>query len=328
MINLTSEASGMDYSGRLLEILFRAVRGEELSIKKIADAYGVSIKSVSRDIAKIKAFLADNRELVGHAELEYDYTAKAYRLVSDEFLTDKEMFAVAKVILGVRAFSEMDAAGLVNKFKKFTTVKDRKMLDIIVRKELYHYTEIKHDCDNVIDVLWKLVNILNNKREITIRYYRIDRTLMERRVQPVSLVFMEFYFYMIAYYPGKYDEPRYFRVDRIKDITEHRKTFDSVRIPDFDEGMLRKRCQFMFYGKLRKIRFLFTGLSVQAILDRLPTARIVERKRGHFIIEAETHGDGIKLFLLSQGSWVKALDPPEFVFEIKAEIEKMLKMYD
>jgi len=303
------------------------MRGEEISVKKIAEAYGVSTKSVSRDIAKVKAFLAENREMTKHAELVYDYSAKAYRLTSDEFLSDKEMFAVAKIILGTRALSGMDAAGLIEKIKKFTTIKDRRMLDEIVRKELYHYTEIKHDCNNLIENVWRLIKILHDKREITIRYNKINRSVSEVRIQPASLVFMEYYFYLIAYYPDQYEEPRYFRIDRIKNIVEHRVRFDAHIIPDFDEGLLRKRCQFMFYGKLRRVRFLFSGLSVQAILDRLPTAKIIERKKGAYILEAEAHCDGIKMFLLSQGAWVKVLGPPEFAEEMAAEIEKMKKLY-
>jgi hypothetical protein len=100
---------------------------------------------------------------------------------------------------------------------------------------------------------------------------------------------MEYYFYMIAFYPDKYDEPRYFRIDRITDIVEHRQTFDISKIPDFDEGLLRKRCQFMFYGKLRRIRFEYTGPSLQAILDRLPTAKVIEKKRnGLFLTQKFT----------------------------------------
>jgi len=238
------------------------------------------------------------------------------------------MFAVAKVILGSRVFSEMDAVELIGKFKRFTTIKDRKLLDNIVRKELYHYSEIKHDCENMTETLWRLITAIDSKQEITVHYYKMDRTFAEKRVQPVSIVFMEFYFYLIAYYPELYDEPRYFRVDRIKDITGHRKYFALSQIPDFDEGLLRKRCQFMFYGKLRKIRFSFTGPSVQAILDRLPTAKIIERNFGEFLIEAEVHGDGIKMFLLSQGSWVKVVSPSDFVTEIQEEIDKMRHLYE
>lgn len=83
----------------------------------------------------------------------------------------------------------------------------------------------------------------------------------------------------------------------------------------------------MWPGPLRKIRFEFTGPSLQAILDRLPTAKLIDKRDGVNIIEAETYGDGIKMFLLSQGSWVKVIEPQEFVDEMKEEIEKMQGLY-
>ena len=38
---------------RMLEIFFRALRGESISIKKLAEEYKVSAKSISRDISVI-----------------------------------------------------------------------------------------------------------------------------------------------------------------------------------------------------------------------------------------------------------------------------------
>jgi predicted DNA-binding transcriptional regulator YafY len=54
---------------------------------------------------------------------------------------------------------------------------------------------------------------------------------------------------------------------------------------------------------------------------------VIEKKRNGFILEAEVHGDGIKMFLLSQGAWIKVIAPTEFVEEIKSEIEKMQNLY-
>lgn len=74
---------------RLLEIFFRLLRGESLSVQKIANEYKISTKSVSRDINDLKAFFADHRELVGNTELKYSNQSKAYHLYMDEFLTNR-----------------------------------------------------------------------------------------------------------------------------------------------------------------------------------------------------------------------------------------------
>ena len=314
---------------RVLEIFFRAMRGEDISVAALANEYGVSTKSISRSVSDLKAFLADHRELVGNTELEYSYQDKCYRLHMDEFLTNKELFALVEVMIGARAFSGMELLTLTDKLKRFTTAEDRPKLDELIRKELYHYPEVKHDCESVQDRLWQIVNCITEHREITIEYYRMDRKWTTHRIRPVSVLFTDYYFYLIAFMAdGITEKPYYFHIDRIKDVTEHRKKFSTEDIPDFDEGLLRKRSLFMWPGKLRTIRFEFSGPSVQAVLDKLPTAKIIERIGGKkYLIEAETYGDGIKMWLLSQGAWVKVVAPEEFVWEVVVEIEKTREKY-
>ena len=314
---------------RVLEIFFRALRGEDISVAELAGEYGVSTKSISRSIGDLKAFLADHRELVGNTEFEYSHQDKCYRLYMDEFLTNKELFALVEVMIGARAFSKMELLALTDKLKRFTTVEDRPVLNELIRKELYHYPEVKHDCESVEDRLWQIVNCITEHKEITIEYYRMDRQWKTHRVRPASVMFTDYYFYLIAFMTdGNVEKPYYFRLDRIKDVTEHRKKFSAGDIPEFDEGLLRKRSLFMWPGKLRTIRFEFSGLSVQAVLDKLPTARIIERLGDKkYLIEAETYGDGIKMWLLSQGAWVKVVAPNEFVCEIINELKKSLSLY-
>lgn len=314
---------------RVLEIFFRALRGEDISVQKLADEYGVSTKSVSRSISDLKAFLADNRELVGNTELEYSHKDKCYRLFMDEFLSSKELFALVEVMIGARAFSQNELLTLVDKLKRFTTGEDKQKLAELIRKELYHYPEVKHDCESVQDRLWQIINCITEKKEISIEYYRMDRKWVTHRLRPASVMFTDHYFYLIAFMcEGKTEKPYYFRLDRIKDITEHRKKFDVNEIPNFDEGLLRKRSLFMWPGKLQTIRFEFSGPSVQAVLDKLPTAKIIERLSGNkYLIEAEVYGDGIKMWLLSQGAWVKVTEPPELVDLNKSEIQELSKSY-
>ena len=313
---------------RLLEIFFRGLRGEDLSVQRLADEYEVSTKSITRNLNDLKAFLSEHRELVGNTELQYSHQAKSYRLHMDEFLTNKELFALVEVMIGARAFSKMELLALTDKLKRFTTAEDRGKLNELIRKELYHYSEVKHDCESVQDTLWQLANCITKQREISIEYYRMDRAYVTHRLRPAAVMFTDHYFYLIAFKVDVTEPmPLYFRVDRIKHITEHRKRFATQDVPGFDEGLLRQRSLFMWPGKLRTIRFEFTGPSVQAVLDKLPTAKIIERNNGKYLIEAETYGDGIKMWLLSQGGWVKVVAPEEFVEEVKLELGKMQKNY-
>ena len=314
---------------RMLEIFFRAMKGENISVKNLAEEYEVSAKSISRDLGEIKNFLCENRELVGNTELKYAANSKSYYLELDNFLLSKELMAIIKMMIGCRAFSKMEILDIVAKLKNFTSFNDRSMLEKIIMKEMYHYNQVNHDCKSVIDNLWQLTRCIYQKIEISVTYYKLSRDMVERRLMPVAITFSDFYFYLIAYRCDENDwKPLYYRVDRIVNVVEHRKHFEIDREHDFDEGELRSKIQFMFPGEYRKIRFEYTGVSVQAILDRIPTARVIDKYGAVTIIEAETFGTGINMFLLSQGSNVKALYPPAFVDEMKQEAEKMCKLYE
>ena len=97
-----------DISDRTLEIFYTLIRGECLSNRKIADRYGVSARTVSRDISRIQNFFYEHRDIMNNAEIVYSHKDKAYILKSDEFLKNAELFALVKVILGARCFSKED----------------------------------------------------------------------------------------------------------------------------------------------------------------------------------------------------------------------------
>lgn len=140
-----------DKNDRMLEILIRCLRGERISPKKLADEYGVSTKSISRDISRIQNFLHDHRELVHHAELTYSRSDRTYHFDNEEFLKNKELFALVKILLGSRSLNREDMLRIIEKLKSFTTAGDRESLENIIRKEIYHYHEVKSDCPSVIE---------------------------------------------------------------------------------------------------------------------------------------------------------------------------------
>lgn len=121
-------------SYRMFEIFFRALRGEQITVKKLAKEYKVSTKSISRDISEIQEFLSEHRDLMQNAELNYSHKNKAYILNSDEFLKNKELFALVMIILGSRALSKEDVLVLIAKLKKTTTIQDREKLENLIRK--------------------------------------------------------------------------------------------------------------------------------------------------------------------------------------------------
>lgn len=74
----------------------------------------------------------------------------------------------------------------------------------------------------------------------------------------------------------------------------------------------------------------FTAFTVfeLVILDRLPTAKIIEKNGNVTTVEAEVnYGRGIIMYLMSQGSWVKVLEPDYLIDDIKEEYEMIMCNY-
>ena len=63
----------------------------------------------------------------------------------------------------------------------------------------------------------------------------------------------------------------------------------------------------MYGGKLKKVKFRYTGTDIEAILDRLPTAKILNEEDGAYIVTEEVFGFGIDMWLRSQRSYVELL---------------------
>lgn len=322
---------------RVMELLFRALKGEALSAQKLANEYNVSTRSITRDIDSLKCFMAERPEVFYGAELVYSSSNHCYTLKMDTLLSNRELAVIAKILVGCRALNKEDLKTILDKLEANTSSSDKGKLDELLSKEIHRYKEPASDCASVIDNIWKLTECIESGNLITVFYHKMDRQTVDRKLVPVSIMFSETYFYLIAYRYDKISDrsgkplPLYYRIDRISDITVHRRKYDKSEYPRFDEGALRNRSQFMWPGPERKIVFEFTGPSVQAILDRLPTAKIKERStesgQKKYIIEADTQGNGIMMYLLSQGAWVKVLEPSDLVEMMKAEISKMSSLY-
>ena len=316
-------------SDRVLEIFYRLIKGEMFNSRSLAENYNVSVKTINRDINRIKNFLSEHKELMNYAEIVYSNKLKSYILKSDELLKNSELFAILKVLLGARCFNSEDMLSIIQKLEGFTTLQNRDILTDIVGKEMNVYSEVHSDCDSVIENLWQIIKCIEEKRYITVTYLKMDRSEIIRKLRPASIMFSEYYFYLIAYDDAEAEKAKYFRIDRIRHIRENRDFFTDGKKYRFNEGEFRKQNQFMFPGEVVRIEFEFTGLSVQAVLDRIPTARVIRKSGRTSLISAEVnYGRGLIMYLLSQGSWIKVLSPKMLIDDMKAEIEKMKIIYD
>lgn len=325
---------------RTLDLYARLCEGKTIYKAEEAERFGVDERSIQRDIDDIRAFL-DERRVSNSTDIRqvvYDRTQKGFVLTGCEAseMTNSEILAVSKILLASRAFSKKEINSLLNKLVNgCVPQRNMKLVSDLLANERYHYVELKHK-SVVKDKLWELGESVKDCSVLEIQYRRQqDQAPVQRIVEPVSVIFSEYYFYLNAFVVEdeegklvrKHDYPTVFRIDRIE---KYKRTGDKFMVSHasrFEEGEFRKRVQFMYPGKLRTIQFEYSGPSVQAVLDKLPTAKITDCSEGRYILEAEVDGDGIKMWILSQGHWVKLLEPAEFVQEIKSDILRTATYY-
>ena len=164
--------------------------------------------------------------------------------------------------------------------------------------------------------MWEIGKAIREKKYIEVEYQKLKgHECVNRRLMPLAVMFSEYYFYLTAFIDDAeikegFDVlndsfPTIYRIDRIKKLKVLDECYHVPYKNRFEEGEFRKRIQFMFGGKLRKVKFRYTGLSIEAVLDRLPTAEAEEQPDGTWIVTAEVFGDGIDVWLRSQGKMVE-----------------------
>ena len=61
-------------------------------------------------------------------------------------------------------------------------------------------------------------------------------------------------------------------------------------------------------GRLRTIKFIYKGTSIEALLDKIPTAKVLEANKDTYLIFAQVFGNGIDRWILSQGDAIEVIE--------------------
>ncbi len=327
---------------RTLDMYVRLCEGKTVNKTEESRRFGVDERSIQRDIDDIRAFLCDRGDsnCRDTRKVIYDRTKKGYIMVGDEpsMMTNSEILAVSKILLESRAFTKRELNAILDKLVEgCVPLKNMKLVSDLISNEKYHYVELSHK-EYIQDKLWEIGSDIHEHNLVSLRYARANapRESIKRIVEPISILFSEYYFYLNAYivekdeagkYIHKYSYPAIFRIDRIKDYKHLNEKFRVSYSNRFEEGEFRKRIQFMYAGKLQSVRLKFYGENPEPILDRLPTARVIEQYENECTIEAEVYGQGIIMWLLSQGSKVEVIRPEKMREEMKEVLLEMLQRY-
>ena len=308
---------------RMLELYTRLAEGKLIYKAEEAEHYKCSLRSIQRDIEDLRTFFHNQSDASGVVQdIIYDKKLKGYKLVPPlrNVLSNKEVFAVLKILLESRSLSKAELDPILDKLIDCCVPKECKgYVTNLISNERFHYVPPRHNKE-VLDTMWRLGEALREHKEVEVDYRKPgDGSLVHRVLRPAGIMFSEFYFYLAGFIVPKQDDsfkeevekdpfPTIYRIDRIEHLEVTNKHYNVPYASRFEEGEFRKRVQFMFGGELRKIRFYYKGANPEHVLVRLPTAEIIEKNEKGFLITAEVFGSGIDIWIRSQGDLVEVVE--------------------
>ncbi len=235
--------------GRDLEDYYQQVlaQGGVLNKQQTADRFGVSEKTIQRDLDTLRNYFADSEP---RREILYN-SAKGGYLLDDtrfrRFLTSSEILAVCKILLESRSMVKEEMFPILDKLVQVCTPLDRlNQVKDLISNERFHYVEPQHG-RRFIQSLWDIGTAVENHNLMEITYCRThDGETRVRTVEPVGILFSEYYFYLAAFIEGidkdkhfqnpQDNSPTIYRIDRIQNYKTLDRHFAQRYTNRFQEG--------------------------------------------------------------------------------------------
>ena len=300
---------------RLLLLREELDKGKNINKEEIKRKFDIDDKTFQRDIDFLRAFYTEN--INPEIEVKYNKKKNGYILENNkDRFRNEEILAISKILLESRAFCKDELDELLRKLRLLSEEDEMKQVKEMIKNEKFNYVPLKHG-KKLLDIMWELAKYITKQEIISISYTTKEGKSKVHRIKPVSIMFSEYYFYIVSFMADKFveDGPTIFRIDRIKKLKGTGENFEVPYLNRFEDGEFRKRVQFMLSGKLHTVKFEYTGI-LEVVQDRLPTAEVVEEIKmddgtKKYVITAEVYGKGIDMWLKSQGDKVRVIEEKE-----------------
>lgn len=303
---------------RVLSLYDRLSSGKIIYLKDELNATGISARSFKRDITELRNYLAERTVDGGEKkEIIYDRNRNCYYMTNEkDTLPDyQKILVIAKILLGSKGLSRTEMDQIVEYLLDLCGDENmQKEVKKCLSHEKLNYQGPNHGKD-LIRMLWNIAQAVEHQNRIEIQYRSLEGKQDKKYVlEPAGMIFSEYYFYLYAYIKGIREEkggqinPTIYRVDRIQDIKILDEHFNVSYSEKFEEQKFRDSTPLMFGGELHRLKFWYSGPSLEAVLDRLPTAKLIKSESGRWLLSAEVIGKGAEMWLNSQGEMINIID--------------------
>ena len=304
---------------RMLTIIVMLLNRPRISAKELADKFEVSVRTVYRDIEAI------NR--AGIPIISYQGNNGGFGIMDNyklthQLLTFDNLSSILSTLKGINTSmedSELDASieKLRNLIPKDKTEQLKQQMEQIVIEKQPWVANKRHK-----EQMKQLRQAIADNKLMTITYQNYSGEISVRQIEPMSLVFKGYNWYLFAFCRLKEDY-RLFRISRIHDSDIENFGFDH-----------RHATYEQVYGevisdhKMIKITLKFDSVVRTRVEDIFELGQIHELDTGEFMVTAEfPESDWYLALILSFGEYVEVVEPPEVRTEIHRRIAEMMDRY-
>ncbi|GEP83621.1 Uncharacterised protein [Staphylococcus piscifermentans] len=318
----------MTKSTQLLELYLRFLNGEHLSKAAISQYFdNKSSRTIQRYISGLNAFIS-SYEATEHLSIEYDRQINAFKMmnIGNQNIDQKQVLAIIKMLMATRGLTKEEIDNTVAHLTERLKPEDRKVIEQAILSEMTHYHPMIHEAP-LLDKIWDINLMIQNGKSLSFDYSNAMNKVRHHVIKPMYVTFSELYFYVVGV--NEEEKVIIYRLDRILEYESTKSQIAKPVSPYFKEGELKQRIYFMYGGEWQRVRFEFNNGIIESVMDRFPTAKLLKKdyENNRFEVEIEVIGNGIVMWLLSQGSKVKVLSPQSVKELYLDELKKMIDQY-
>lgn len=304
---------------RLLSITIKLLNNERVSAKELAEKFGVSIRTIYRDVDTINS--------AGIPIVSYQGNNGGFGII-DTFKLDKHIFTdndISSVLSALKGISrtlgddKLDLAleklvniGLSRNKADGANMDEKVIIDFMPMG----YTERQKAALKVI------YYAISNNLLIDFDYTNAQGSATSRTVEPITLVFKTYVWYLFAYCRLKQDF-RFFKLSRMSSLNAQVQKFEprAVKYTDYEIDIHAPI-------KVVQMKLKFSKNVKTRVEDYFQNEAIEHCADGSLIVEVEWREDEwVYSHILSYGADVEVISPIELREIIKEKAKNICKLY-
>ena len=304
---------------RMLAITVILLNKDRISARELADRFEVSIRTIYRDVDAIS--------MAGIPITSYAGKQGGFGIIDNfkldrQLLTMKDMLAMLSALKGINATLENEE--LNSAIDKITCLIPDDKTNLL-EDYLQHIS---------IDILpWgtqkkqqkflkKIHNSVKENNIIKFRYENSKGEIRERKVEPMTLIFKGYAWYLFAFCLYRKDY-RLFRLSRMKDVNILEEKF--VRKSKTHKEYFKESDKS---GKMTNIILKCSNKIKQKVIEYFGEENVEVQENGNSIVNfSAPEDDWLYSIILSFGEYVEVLEPEQIRNIIKEKAEKIFSNY-